>query len=284
MLKIGVFDSGMGGISVLNECYRRLDGVSYVFYADTDNVPYGDKSNSQIFKYTKNAFDFLLGQGVSAIVIACNTATSVAVARLRSMYYAREGLSIIGMEPAVKPAVETAKKRIMVTATPVTLREAKLKNLIDKVDSLHRVDMMPLPGLVKFAEKEQFEGDEVEAYLRECFEDTDVEKYSSVVLGCTHFVYFKPVFRKIFGSDIVLIDGAEGTVRHLGNLLNANSPDDVYGSGITLKRAEDYNKLPVYPETEYFMSGRFATDDEKAHIGRMHARIQKMIDDGSFFN
>lgn len=265
MKKIGIFDSGMGGITVLHECYRCLKNVSYVFYADTDHVPFGLKTNKQILEYTDKAVGFLFSRGSDAVIIACNTATSVAIDSLRKKY----DRPIIGMEPAVKPAVSETEKRILVTATPVTIREEKLQNLITRVDSEHRVDLLALPGLVTFAENEVFDGSEVEKYLYGALKGTDMSEYSAVVLGCTHFRYFKPVFRKIFGNAVELIDGGHGTVMHLS---------DILGEDGSYKKRKMGIDTP-YPETDYYLSGREIEDGElMGHIMRMHGWLGKMID------
>ena len=157
-MKIGIFDSGIGGLSVLQEAYHQLPDQNYIFYADTDHVPYGKREPSEIMEYSRQCAYFLLEQGVDAIVIACNTATSVAVQQLREEI----SLPIISMEPAVKPAVELVKPaaeqveraaehkpdatagaealhhvdahRVLVMATPVALREVRVRNLIERVD------------------------------------------------------------------------------------------------------------------------------------------------------
>ena len=216
-MKIGIFDSGIGGLSVLSEALYRLSGVDYIFYADVDHVPYGLKSPEQITEYVEGIVKTLVDMGVDAIVIACNTATSVAAKRVRSMY----SVPIIGMEPAVKPAVELSDKndkRVLVMATPVTIRENKLRTLLERVDKRSMVDLLPMPGLVRFAESGVFEGKEVEDYIEEQLGVFDRTKYGEVVLGCTHFNYFKPSIKKAF-EDIRLIDGNNGTVRQLAKVL-----------------------------------------------------------------
>lgn len=165
-MKIGFFDSGIGGITVLYDTVKILPDEDYIYYADTLNVPYGPKPKDEVKKYIFSAIDFIIGQGVKAIVIACNTATSVAIEELRSKY----SIPIIGMEPAVKPAIEKNKdlnKRILVTATALTLKEEKLQNLIYKLDNEHIVDLLPLPGLVQFSERLEFNEEVVLPYLEE---------------------------------------------------------------------------------------------------------------------
>ena len=127
---IGFFDSGIGGITVLAEALAMLPEEDYLFLADVDHVPYGEKTSEEIAHYARDNARFLLSEGVQAIVVACNTATAVAIRALREM----TDVPVIGMEPAVKPAIEeTSQKRVMVIATPVTIRENKLKDLLIKI-------------------------------------------------------------------------------------------------------------------------------------------------------
>jgi len=269
-MKIGIFDSGIGGLSVLHEAYHFLPEQNYIFYADTEHVPYGLKTPEQILGYSIGITEFLLDKGVEAIVVACNTATSVAIKELRRRY----SIPILGMEPAVKPAVEgTEKKRIMVIATPVTIREDKLKNLLQRVDEQHRVDLLPMPRLVEFAEKAEFDSEEVLNYIKKQFEPYNMEEYCALVLGCTHFNYFKPAYRQIFGEDTLLIDGNYGTVRHLSEVLGldtSKTPDkEIYFD-------DTYNMLNMV-KTEYYYSGIPITDAKKLERFRiLHNRLEKV--------
>ncbi|SNU07916.1 glutamate racemase [Lachnospiraceae bacterium] len=259
-MKIGIFDSGIGGVSVLNEAFHRLPDQDYIFYADVDHVPYGIKSSEQIIEYTDSITAFLIEQGVDAILIACNTATAVAADYLRSKY----SVPIIGMEPAVKPAVEEAKEgRVLVMATPVTIRENKLHTLLERVDTQHRVDLLPMPSLVRFAEDELFEGEEVDTYIEEQIAVFDKDKYSELVLGCTHFNYFKPGLLKAFNNEIQLIDGNVGTVRHLAEVL-----------GIKENEAGDIDIEEINKRTTYLGSGRPADNDQLEKILRLHNRLE----------
>lgn len=211
---IGFFDSGIGGSTVLAEAMRRLPDEDYVYFADTLHVPYGEKSKEEVKDFVFQAVDRMSAHGLKALVIACNTATSIAVKDLRNRY----PFPVIGMEPAVKPAVlrnQDRDKRVLVFATGLTLKESKFKQLVSAVDPKHIVDSMPLPGLVEFAERMVFEGPEVEAYLNAKLSEFDLGLYGTVVLGCTHFPLFKGVFRKLLPPGIDLIDGAAGTVNHM---------------------------------------------------------------------
>jgi len=257
-LKIGFFDSGIGGLTVLHQAMITLPEEEYVYYADTDNVPYGTKTNEEIIQHVDTAVDFLIRQGVKAIVIACNTATSTAIDYLREKYT----LPILGMEPAVKPAVrKLGSKRVMVIATPLTVREDKLRNLLQQVDDNHRVDLLALPGLVLFAEAGKFETKEIEQYLKSELSSYHLKDYSALILGCTHFNYFKDTFRKIFPANVEFIDGSKGTVSHLKNILEENG-------------MLEHHKL----EVDYFMSGRSVTDVKMlAQIAALHNRLDQML-------
>ena len=226
-MRIAFFDSGIGGLTVLHQAKRMMPQEDYLYYADTDHVPYGRKTKEEIRRYVEDAVDFIAAQDVKALVVACNTATSVAIQSLRARY----SFPILGMEPAVKPAVQHAaiSKRILVTATPVTLREQKLQDLLLQVDRNHKTDLLPLPKLVELAELGSFTDGQAEAYLREVTQNLDLQQYCTVVLGCTHFNYFKDSFRNVFGADVTLLDGSHGTVNNLHrvlaerNLLEQNS-------------------------------------------------------------
>lgn len=215
-MRIGFFDSGVGGITVLHEALRQLPKENFIYYADTDHVPYGTKTKKEVKRLILEAVDFLSREGIKALVVACNTATSIAITDLRRQY----SFPILGMEPAVKPAVEkNGSKRVLVTATRLTLQEEKYQNLVSRLDQAHIVDGVALPGLVEYAEKFIFDKHVVVPYLRQKLSGLDLNQYGTVVLGCTHFPYFQDSFRELFPSSTVLIDGSIGTVNHLRKIL-----------------------------------------------------------------
>ena len=267
-MKIGIFDSGIGGLSVLHEAYHQIPDQEYIFYADTEHVPYGTKSPEEITGYAIENTEFLIDRGAEALVVACNTATSVAIQELRKRF----DIPILGMEPAVKPAVEgTEGKRIMVIATPVTIREDKLKSLLHRVDGEHRVDLLAMPKLVEFAENEEFDSDAVKDYIRTQFAKIDPSDYCALVLGCTHFNYFKPAYRDFYGKDTLLIDGNHGTIHYLADVLGLKASEDqdneVY--------FQDYHKMLCSSNTEYYFSKK-SVEDEKTleHLKRLHNRLE----------
>lgn len=153
-MRIRFFDSGIGGLSVLYEALRHLPREEYLYYADNANVPNGNKSRKEIRGCVFEAVDFMAGMAIKALVVACNTATGGAIQDIRRKY----AFPVIGMKPAVKPAIKSvADKRVLVFATPLTLRESKFIGLLNQVDIHNRVDVLPLQELVTFAEACQFD-------------------------------------------------------------------------------------------------------------------------------
>ena len=233
---IGIFDSGIGGTTVLKKIIEKLSNEKYIYYADTDNVPYGTKPKEEVKKYINQSVEFLISKNVKAIVIACNTATSIAIEELRKKY----SIPIIGIEPAVKPAIENrGKKRVLIMATPTTIREEKLKKLIQNLNASNYVDLIAMPRLVEFAEKGDFASEEVEEYIRTELKQYNLNEYSELVLGCTHFPLFKETLSKILPKEMQFIDGSIGVANRLKNVLEEK---DLLGN----------NKL----EVKYYYSGR----------------------------
>ncbi|TMV50183.1 glutamate racemase [Paenibacillus mesophilus] len=247
-MRIVFFDSGVGGLTVMRDACRKLPSESYLYYADTLNVPYGTHSKEEVYGFVADCIDDILSRyEVRAIIIACNTATSVAVDDLRKRY----SFPIIGMEPAVKPALQVVResgRRVLATATPLTLKEDKFRRLLGKLEEPSRVDTLGLPGLVRFAEDGTFDGPEVREYLREQFAPFDLERYGAIVLGCTHFVFFKDAIRELIPVHMLVMDGNAGTVKQMMRVLEleessgqVSEPDIVYMS--SLGTEEDKRKL-----------------------------------------
>ena len=240
---IGVFDSGIGGLTVLKKIVEVLPNEKYIYYADTDNVPYGTKSKEEVIKYIQQAVEFLVSKNVKAIVVACNTATSIAVKDLRENY----SIPIIGIEPAAKPAIENrGNKKVLIMATPTTIKEEKLKYLLENLNAEAYVDLIAMPKLVEFAENKEFESENVKRYIEEQLKEYNLEEYSELVLGCTHFPFFKEILSKIFPQNTQIIDGSQGVANRLKSVLEEN---DILGN----------NQL----EIEYYYSGRLAENKEE---------------------
>ena len=207
---VGFLDSGLGGISVLGEALRILPEENFIYFGDTLHIPYGDKPPETVYQYTHAAVDQLISHGCKAIVIACNTATSVAAAQLRQELQ----LPIIGMEPALKPAsMLPGDGRVLVMATQNTLRLPKFQALME----LYGKDAIPLPcpGLMECVEDGELEGPRVETLLGRLFEPYQNENIEAVVLGCTHYPFLRKTISRFFSPEVALIDGNLGTVRQL---------------------------------------------------------------------
>lgn len=228
-MTVGFFDSGIGGISVLEKAAAQLTHNQFLFYADSSHVPYGTKSKQQIIEYVDNAVSFLHAQGADVVVLACNTATSAAANYLREKY----PFPILGMEPAVKVASKTLDEndatKIIVTATELTLKLEKLESLIQRLGVTEHVEELSLQRLVEFAENDIFDGEVLNNYLKQQLSLCDVANTSALVLGCTHFTFYKTLIRRIMldltGHAIPVVDGNEGTVNHLASIVEPEFVD-----------------------------------------------------------
>ena len=211
---IGVFDSGVGGIGTLAALRRELPEEKFLFYGDTANAPYGTKSRDEVMGCINRIMEHLLAQEVKAVVIACNTATAVAAAEFRARY----DLPIIGIEPALKPASEVRKDgSILVLATPMTLKLEKFRALYARYGE--GAIPLPCPGLMELVEREA--NDEARRYLLELLSPYDLTKVDAVVLGCTHYVFLRPLLKEILPAGVSVLDGNEGTARQLRRVLTA---------------------------------------------------------------
>jgi len=212
---IGVFDSGMGGISVLAELMEWMPNERFVYFGDTKNAPYGVLSKKEVRDLAFEACEYLLEKKVKAIVVACNTATSAAISELRKKF----PIPIVGMEPALKVAVDSDPDgAVLVMATQMTLKEKKFHDLMECFSEEHRIEKLPAPGLVDLVERGVLDGSEAEEELRACLGNLTEKGISTIVLGCTHFVFLDEAIKKAY-SNVSVVDGNKGTARHLMNLL-----------------------------------------------------------------
>jgi glutamate racemase len=210
---IGFFDSGVGGISVLREAVKLLPKEDFVYFGDSGNAPYGTRSVDEVRKLTFDAVDFLLGKNVKAVVVACNTATSAAIEDLRREY---AEMPIIGIEPALKPAVEFGRQgKILIMATPMTLAEKKFSSLMKRYEEEAEIQPLPCPGLVELIESGVTDGPLVEDYLRRKLEPFTEAGVAAVVLGCTHYPFIKGTLKKVLKEGTPIIDGSIGTAMQL---------------------------------------------------------------------
>lgn len=214
---IGFFDSGLGGISILRQTRKLLPGENCLYFGDSLHAPYGVRPLEEVRQLTMEAAEYLIGSGIKALVLACNTATSAAAALLREKY---PELIVIGTEPALKPAVERHPGgRILVLATAMTLSEQKFNDLWKQYDDQAEIVPIPCSGLMEFVERGEMDGEAVEAYLLEKLEPFSKVPVDAVVLGCTHYPFLAPVIRRLLGRAPELLDGGEGVARQLQRLL-----------------------------------------------------------------
>lgn len=237
-MPIGFFDSGVGGLSVLKEAIKLMPNENYIYFGDSKNAPYGVKNVDDVKELTYNAFNLLREKGAKAVVVACNTATSAAVADLRKDY---KDIPIVGIEPALKPAVELNRDgAIVIMATPMTLREKKFGNLMNKYNRGKEIIPMPCAGLVEFIESGDLDGDDLKDYLKDKFSEFKGQKIGSVVLGCTHYPFVRKAIQETIGNNIPVIDGGLGTCKELRRrLANQNLINDSTKKG----NIEIYNSL-----------------------------------------
>ena len=213
--KIAVFDSGVGGISVLRELVKLLPGEDFLYFGDSANAPYGNRATEDVRRLTLQNANMLLNRGVKALVVACNTATSAAINDLRQRY---PDAIIVGIEPALKLAADRFPTgNIGIMATAVTLREEKLSHLQERFPHV-QVARIPAPGLVALIESGKAENPETKALLQEILAPY-VGKLDALVLGCTHYPFVKDSIAAILGERTQLLDGGEGTARQTRRLL-----------------------------------------------------------------
>ncbi|MDW3714671.1 MULTISPECIES: glutamate racemase [Pseudomonas] len=216
---VGVFDSGVGGLSVLREIRALLPSESLMYVADSGHIPYGEKSQEFIRERSLAITRFLLEQGAKALVLACNTATVAAVADLRERY---PQLPIVGMEPAVKPAAAATRSGVVgVLATTGTLKSAKFAALLDRFANDVRVVTQPCPGLVERIEAGELDGEATRALLWSYVQPLLAEGCDTLILGCTHYPFLRPLLAGMVPESVRLVDTGAAVARQLQRLLEA---------------------------------------------------------------
>jgi len=215
---IGVFDSGVGGISVLQHIHALLPHEQLLYVADSRYAPYGSKTPEEIQSRCFEIADFLIAQGVKAIVVACNTATAAAIDAMRAKY----SLPVFGMEPAVKPAAEASKNGIIgVLATVGTLKSAQFAGLLESYGRNVKVVTQGCVGLVECIERGELNGENTFDLLKQYCQPLLDEGADTIVLGCTHYPFVKPLIRQIVGENVTLVDTGAAVAKHLQKRLAA---------------------------------------------------------------
>ncbi|MGE3179961.1 MAG: glutamate racemase [Vicinamibacterales bacterium] len=215
---VGVFDSGVGGLSVLREVRRELPDERTVYVADSRFAPYGDRDAGFIEARSDAIVRFLLTKGVKAVVVACNTATGLAVERLRATY----DLPIVAIEPAVKPAAALTKSGVVgVLATSATLGSERFSDLVDRHGGSVRVIEQPCPGLAQQVEAGDLTGPGTRALVERYVAPLVAEKADTIVVGCTHYTFLTPIIQELAGPSVTIVDPAPAVARELRRRLAA---------------------------------------------------------------
>ena len=235
---IAVFDSGVGGISVLRHLLRLMPGERYLYFGDSANAPYGSRPTSEVRDLTLAAAEKLMQEKpLKALVLACNTATAAAVKDLRRNY---PDLIVIGIEPALKVAADHFPGgRIGVMATEVTLREEKFDTLLGRFRENCSITKIPAPGLVQLVEAGKVDDGDTEALLRQIL-GPHIGKLDAVVLGCTHYPFAARAISRVLGEEVVLLEGGDGTARETRRrLAEADLLEEGQGEIRILNSAQD---------------------------------------------
>lgn len=213
---IGVFDSGIGGLTVLKELSERLPNEDFIYYADSINAPYGPKSAETIIEFSDKIIRFLLEKNCKLIVIACNTATAAAVYEMRQRF----NIPVVGLEPAVKPAcLNTKTGHVGVLATEGTFRGNHFKTTSDKYKEYVTLHLQVAKGLVEFAENGIYDGLEVENLVKQYVNPLIDQNVDQLVLGCTHYPLFLDTIQAVVGQGVAVIDSAEAVARRTKDIL-----------------------------------------------------------------
>lgn len=216
---IGLFDSGVGGWSVLNAVHELLPHESLIYVADSAFAPYGDKSPEQIIERSFSIVDFLIGEGCKAIVVACNTATAAAISRLREEYQ----VPIIGVEPGIKPAVEQSLTgRIGVMATQYTVESDKFQALLSRFAD-KQIIIQPCPGLVELIESPETTDQQLLEYLTPQLDSFLKEGVDTLALGCTHYGFVLDQIKTVLGDTVRIIDTPSAVARELKRRLESDA-------------------------------------------------------------
>lgn len=253
---IGIFDSGIGGLSVAHEIALHLPQESLVYLADTAHVPYGERSDAQIRELTRRAAAWLSGRGCKTMVVACNTASAFSLTALREHY--GDGLPIVGLVPAVKPAaLATRSGKIGVLATPGTLRGDLLREVIarEAVPRGVEVLMAVSPALVPLIEAGQQDSAACREELARVLDPLMAQGIDQLVLGCTHYPFLKGVLGQMYGAALTLVDSGAAVARQTGRILAARGWLATHEKIESAPEAAAILSAPVRGKLDFFATG-----------------------------
>ncbi|MGE3961078.1 MAG: glutamate racemase [Dehalococcoidia bacterium] len=208
--RVGIFDSGVGGLSVVAALHRHQPSLDITYVADTAFFPYGGRDASEVAERARALTQMLVARNIDALVVACNTASSAALELLREEF----DLPIIGMEPPLKPAVEASRSGVVaVLATPGTAAGQRMARLHERFGTEKRVHILPMPGLADLVEAGEVEGARVEAMIREALVEPLDAGLDALALGCTHYGFLRPVLSRLLPEEVRVIDAADPVAR-----------------------------------------------------------------------
>ena len=239
MINIGVFDSGVGGLWILKHLQDQLPNNNYIFFGDQGHVPYGERSMDQIRNFSETITKFLINHNCKIIVIACNTASAASLKYLREKF---PEILFVGMEPAVKPAVEkTHTGKVGVLATPTTFQGELYNSVVERFAKDVEIFKDTCPGLVEQIEKGELDSRETRTILERALLPMLEKNIDTVVLGCTHYPFVIPMIKEIVGDIVNVIDPTEAIVRQVDRLLNENN---------LVNEFLDNNKIQIFTSGE----------------------------------
>jgi len=256
---IGIFDSGVGGLSIFNCVAELLPNEQLIYVADTMHAPYGDKSDDEIIERVNTVADALITRGCKMIVVACNTATVTAITQLRE----RVTIPIIGVEPAIKPAALTShNKSIAILATQATSTNQRFLTLVDKHKQDADVHIQPCPGLVELIENHKINSTKFDDLLKTYLANVLSKNSDTIVLGCTHYPFFADKIKTIVGENVVLMETAKPVTAQLKRRLEQLSLTNNVSLNSTLPAKHQFYSTAPTKQLKHLMSYFIQTDIE----------------------
>ncbi len=245
---IGVFDSGVGGLSIVRQLLRTVPGIPLLYLADQAHVPYGDRSLEEVRRYAYGITDYLLGQGANVIVVACNTASAAALHALRSRY---PQTPFVGMEPAVKPAAQTTRSGVVgVLATPATFQGVLFASVVERFSAGARIMEQTLPGLVERIEAGDLQGPRTRAIVEQGLQPLLELGADTIVLACTHYPFIIPLLQTLVPNGVQVIDPSPAIARQTARVLRQQfvEPQETSPGDLNLLTTGDPQRLAAMAE------------------------------------
>lgn len=272
---IGIFDSGVGGLSVLREISKQIPDSPIIYFGDQFHVPYGPRELDEVYSLSKVITQFLLNLGAEIIVVACNTASAAALYPLRQEF---PDIPFVGMEPAVKPAAEkTHTGKVGVLATPATFQGKLYNSVVERFAKNVKIYQNTCSGLVQEIEKGNFSGIETRKILENALYPMLENEIDSVVLGCTHYPFVIPLIKEIVGSEVTVIDPAPAVAKQTMRILSKNGDSDAKRNQentilLTSGPVEEFEKFIKLIEINNYEIHQVKWSQDKSEINIVHEK------------